>query len=643
MKILTKKIFREMRFNKFRSAIIILTIFTAISLGIGLVNMVGSVDVSVIANDEKLNNADLRTRLTEYISEDEVSSLLTESEKAAAGIIDLEGRIFEYASVVYQEKIYDAYLIGVDLEKNTINKLQLRSGTFPRVTNQVMVEQHFGSDLLYSTGAAVNDPLTISFRNATLDVTIAGFVADSEYLYVIDEQTEILSLGQLCVVYLPLDMLHEKFQLSGINEILVRTTERSQNAYQKADQVLSNAIGENRIQSVIYWDKTAEKKMLYQRMNAVENLGIAFGLFSLVAGSIAIYNSLSKLVMSQRIHIGLYGALGARPWVVLSHYVGFGTILGIIGVITGWLGATLITYGLLELGIKPLCGLVITKVAFVPGIWIVGTLLTVIVVFVFSLLSTLPVLRLTPNEAMKAPYSTSELGNEPLLERIMRPLGIFNRLVSKIPLRTVFMNKKRSLATAFAVAASMVILVASVSLVYDYTLGIERNYSDYEKYDVQVILQHPTSEQLIETWIQQHATGIRTVEGFIYTNVWIGSQRIPLQAFHQNSILRNYHVIEGTAELTKDTLLVGSVLAKELRVNLGDQLTLVFDPNVSLSVEVAGITGELLDNSLLWTIEGIQQRTPDIQGIGISENVTSFVFEYDEDLPQEEKTQLKQR
>ncbi|MFX0211619.1 MAG: FtsX-like permease family protein, partial [Candidatus Hodarchaeota archaeon] len=642
MKILTKKIFREIRFNKFRSILIILTVFVAMSFGIGFLNIVNSAKASVEANDELLNNADLRIRLTEFISENDVVTLLTESERETAGITNLEGRIFEYASVIYNEDLYNAYLIGVDLGRNAINTLQLRSGTIQLSANQVLVEQHFSGALLFGTGASLNEHLTINFRDFTMDVTIAGFVADSEYLFVVDEQTEFLTLGQLCVIYMPLKMMQERFNLSGINEILVKSEERSHNASQNADQALSTALGEFNIQKVIYWDKTADKKMLDLRMNLIQNLGLLFSLFSLIAGSIAIYNSLSKLIMAQRAHIGLYGALGARNRDILSHYISIGIVLGIIGIVLGWLGAALINFQLINIGIINLFGLVTTKIEPDLVIWISGTVLTIIVVFVFSFLSTLPVLRLTPHEAMKAPYSTSELGKEPLLEQLLRPFGIFSRLISKIPLRTVFMNKKRSLSTALAVAASMVILVTSTCFAYDYFLGVDQNYSDYEKYDVQVILQQPISECTIKNWIRQNTTGIQTVEGIIYTNVWIDSQRVPLQVFHQNTTLREFHIIKGTKELNKDKLLMGSVLAKNLGVEPGDQLNLVFDLIVQLSVEVAGITGELLDNSLLWTIEALQQRTNDAQSIGISENITGFVFNYEKNLSGEEKMRLKQ-
>ncbi|MFX0125075.1 MAG: hypothetical protein ACFFAE_15695, partial [Candidatus Hodarchaeota archaeon] len=298
MKILTKKIFREIRFNKFRSSMIILTVFLALTLGLGLVNLKDSAMESVAETNRQLNNADLRIRLTEYMPESEVLMLLNESESKAAGITDLEGRIFEYTTVIHKDKIHKAYLIGVDFDKNRINKLQLRTGSENLSSDQVLVEQHFGNILLVGAQAELNDEISIFFRNSIANVSIAGFVADSEYIFVVDEQTNVITLGELCVIYMPLKMLQEKFNVTGINEILVKTQERSNQANQRADQALSSVLGEDRVQNVIYWDESMERGWLELRTDAMEKIGFVFGLFALIAGSIAIFNSLSKLIMA---------------------------------------------------------------------------------------------------------------------------------------------------------------------------------------------------------------------------------------------------------------------------------------------------------------------------------------------------------
>ncbi|MFX1547851.1 MAG: ABC transporter permease, partial [Promethearchaeota archaeon] len=263
--------------------------------------------------------------------------------------------------------------------------------------------------------------------------------------------------------------------------------------------------------------------------------------------------------------------------------------------------------------------------------------------FISSLIATLPVLHLTPREAMVAPYTKTQLGKEPLLEKIASKIGLFKSSTSKLPLRTVFMNKKRSLTTTIAIATSMIIFVTSISLVSDILYSIDQDYSHYEKYDVKISLREPTSEKEIKDWCDQIG-GINIVEGYISTQVFVSDsnsdpQRVPLEAFHTNSSLREYHIIKGNIkeknDLTKDKLLVGSTLAEDLNVKVGDKLNLTISQDSIISLKIVGITGELYDNALLWTVEALREY------IGISENVNALVFSYTNGLMENEKAQIE--
>ncbi len=656
MKILTKKIFREIRFNKFRSAIIILTVAIAIMTGIGFISIRKAYMATVAAHHENLNNADLRVRLNNYTSLD-IAALENNPTIKEAGITDLEGRIFDYSTIEFKNESYNTYLIGLDLEDNTINKLEIEKstkeleegGTQGLKENQVLVERHFSKGLFgLSAGAKLEDILAIQLsENESTDVEIAGFVIDSDYLYPVDEQTNYASFGELCIIYMPIGRFRDLLQVEGYNEVLVKTSERSHDASQVADQAFSHLLGADKIKTVIYWDEAPDLEF-FKLDNPHDKFGVVFGLFSLLAGATAIYNSLSKLVLAHRTHIGLYGALGARKRDVLWHYIGFGVVLGLIGITIGLLGATGLSMAAVEVR-ADWHGFTETRPGFDAVVWLGGISLTLAVIIFFSFLAALPILQLTPREAMVAPYSKGEAGKEPLLESIFLPLGLFRKLVTKIPLRTVFMNKKRSLSTVVAVATSMMILISSGSLFYDVLYSMDQNYDDFEKYDVNVVLRQPISEKAIKDWVDQNTTGISVVEGYIYTEVFISDskldpQRVSLKAFHKNSTLREYNVIKGKGSLetlSKDQILIGSILARDNGISIGDHLNIAFDQNNTFNVEVVGITGELFDDAVLWSIEALQDQSTNVQGINVFENVNAFVFNFVNGLSDNEKSQLK--
>jgi putative ABC transport system permease protein len=649
LKILTKKIFREFRFNKFRSLVIVITVTITITLGIGLLNIKDSYDATIAAHHENLNNADLRIRLNEYIPENNLSSWLSDQEVQSAGVENLEGRIFLYTTVNYEGEDYKAYTIGVNFSLNEINNLEVL-GEIPSADSEILLERHFQAAFLTGpTPIKVDESITVNYGPLSDNFTISGIATDSDYFYPVDEQTNSAAFnGELCIIYVPLQYLQTFLGVEGVNEVLVETSIRSHDASQVADRALADVIGPEFIQKVLFWDETPDYEFFYFD-NPHDKFGIVFGFFGLIAGATAIYNSLSKLVQAQRTHIGLYGALGAKKRDIFSHYLGFGVILGFIGIVIGWLGAA----GLSSLAVTirgDWHGFTVIRVGQDPIIWIGGSLFSLIFISIVSFLATMPVLRLTPREAMVAPYSKSQLGQEPLLEKILQPLRIFRRLSTKVPLRTVFMNKKRSLSTVIAVATSMIILVAAGSMIFDLVYAMDQNFTHYEKHDVNVYLQQPIPEWSIKNYIQE-IEGIGEVEGYIGTQVFISDfddeeVRVPLHAFHENSTLRDYHIIKGDknlemSDLGQNAILIGSELAEEYGINVGDFITVTFDSLNIFSLEIVGITGELFDTALLWTIEGLQEKSTFIQGIATSENVTGFVFSFDDGITEARKVEIE--
>ncbi|MFX0050447.1 MAG: FtsX-like permease family protein [Candidatus Hermodarchaeota archaeon] len=650
MNILTKKIFREFRFNKFRSLVIVITVAITITLGIGLLNIKDSYNATIAAHHENLVNADLRIRLNEYIPENNLSTWLSDQEVQSAGVENLEGRIFLYTTVNYKGEDYKAYTIGVNFALNEINTLEVISGGLPSSSSEVLLEKHFRAAFLSGpTPIKVDESITVKYGPLSDNFTISGIAIDSDYFYPVDEQTNSAAFnGELCIIYVHLQHLQAFLGVEGINEVLVKTDIRSHDASQVADRALADVIGSDIIQKVTYWDETPDFEF-FNFDNPHDKFGLVFGAFGLIAGATAIYNSLSKLVQAQRTHVGLYGALGAKKWSVFSHYLGFGVILGLIGIGIGWLGAA----GLSSFAVTirgSWHGFTVIRIGQDPVIWIGGSLFSIVFIGVVSFFATIPVLRLTPREAMVAPYSKSQLGQEPILEKLLPPFGIFRRLSIKIPLRTVFMNKRRSLSTLIAVATSMIILVAAGSMFFDIVRSMDQNFTYYEKHEVNVYLQKPMSEWSIKSYTQD-IEGIAEVEGYIGTQVFISdfdneSVRVPLHAFHENSTLRNYHVIKGIknfemSDLGKNKILIGSELAKEHGIKVGETLKVTFDPLNSFSLEIIGITGELFDTALLWTIEGLQENSPYVQGIATLQNVTGFVFSFDDDVTETRKAEIK--
>lgn len=632
MKIMTKKVLREFRFNKFRSISIVVTVALSVAFLVGLNAALQSMNASLEKNHEIFNNAEVRIRYPTFLNSSSVTELPDLEDMQRAGVIAVEGRIFLYSEVEYKDKTYTAYWIAINStedKQNEINKLIAKKGdNFISSNENVLVEAHFGLGLL-GPGVDLEDELTIKYGGIVEEsLEISGVVSDSDYYYVANELTSMPEFGNLCVFYTSLKKAQDLLGINNsVNEILVKTEERTTNAADRASQAITRHFGDDANTKVIRYDETADKEMFNADAGPMDKMGFVFGFFGLVCAAIVIYNSLSKMVISQRTYIGLFGALGSKKRDLIFHYIYFGLILGIIGVIIGLILSLGVAYGM---------GLLVTYIYFWetleivvdPLTYLLGSVITLSVVAFFSAISALPSLRLTPREAMQPPYSIAQRGSEPIVEKILRNIPGFRSLVSRIPLRTVFMkgNRRRTISTVSAIAISMIILVGSWGMFYNMMDQLNRNYNIYQKFDVNFITTNIISESDAIEWIENNIDGIDIVEGYIYTEVWVSTDeieadddealRFELQAFHQDTVLREYGIGAGEGQFSSNECLIGKIAANELDINVGDTI------NISSTgwkeVEVTGIVQELMDNSIIWTVEAIQSN----------ENLLGFADDY---------------
>jgi putative ABC transport system permease protein len=87
-----------------------------------------------------------------------------------------------------------------------------------------------------------------------------------------------------------------------------------------------------------------------------------------------------------------------------------------------------------------------------------------------------------------------------------------------------------------------------------------------------------------------------------------------IQAFQENSTLRKFNVIEGKMDFSTGVL-IGSLVADRLNVGPGDSVLFNLS-GFEISLEVTGITGELMDDSVFLTLEMIRGYVAYAQVLG---------------------------
>jgi ABC-type lipoprotein release transport system permease subunit len=102
-------------------------------------------------------------------------------------------------------------------------------------------------------------------------------------------------------------------------------------------------------------------------------------------------------------------------------------------------------------------------------------------------------------------------------------------------------------------------------------------------------------------------------------------------------VLREYGIGAGEEQFSSNECLIGKIAANELDINVGDTI------NISSTgwreVEVTGIVQELMDNSIIWTVEAIQSNENLLGFADDSVNGIAFTFKENAD-PEEIKEEI---
>ncbi|MHA1346659.1 MAG: ABC transporter permease [Candidatus Heimdallarchaeaceae archaeon] len=402
-----------------------------------------------------------------------------------------------------------------------------------------------------------------------------------------------------------------------------------------SSHLTSNGISPNTLRFVLF-DETAEYKMFQSDAGAVDKMGTIFGIIGMIICMVIIYNTLSKMINAQRKNIGLFLSMGSKKSKIISHYSSITLILSSVGILIG----IPIAYGLalgmaqITIGIYGFHQLALT----IPILeFVYGGSITLAICFLSSIFSALTITSVTPREAMSAVFTRIKTSGKSIAERMLGWIPIFKFIHMIVPLREVFLKKRKSLITILALITSMIFLVNSLAMVSNIFVVMTDNFEEYNAYDVQVVFETPVSINNIKNFMEESnpevLDGVDTYEVFvgIYTKIIHNNELLSwteLVCFQENSSLRNFNVIEGefenNADLDNETVLLGNTIAGKYDVKIGDEIEIGILGNYSVTVK--GLVGELVDYAVMWTYESFLENNAN-HLFGIPDNwVNGVIF-----------------
>lgn len=598
MLILIKKALRDLLRQKMRTISIILAIALSVGLGIGLVN----------ATQNAFDSFDKRLEVTNYEDIDirfDMTSVNLDEIGNIEGVEEVTGRIFITTQVQVGNERYKAHWISSPYypEKpySRINGYQMVDGSY--MSSPESMEALAGNLFSEENGLDVGEEFTVFYDNRTLNLSVSGIAASPEYIYVVSEEgwPEPSLLLPFFTTY-EMTIGSIDLQDGSFNELLINVEDGYDVGTVKEeveDYLLDNGV---RITSSLLG--TEETDYLFSRADAdgMGQMGWIFGTIIMVVTAVVIYNSMTRLISSQRAYIGVMGALGGKMRDIILHYSLFGFFMGFLGSLLGVPIGIVMSKGIMmEYG--GLIGLV-DPANNVNWIYVlIFGAVGIGIATIGAMLGSLKAVSIGPREALTSHSSVKDFSRKPFVERILDLTGRRRAILPRVPMRNLSMHKMRTTITMISLGVSLILVFSCLALAFGFMDPLENNYENYEKWDLKVKFVNPLPSSNVTEILsgdEFHGMDIEmTVDDYIPVMDGESLSFARFQAFEEESNLRAFHVIEGKFD-PSDGILIGSILADQMGLDVGDEAIFVLGNNTS-KARISGITGELMDDSFLMT------------------------------------------
>ncbi len=499
----------------------------------------------------------------------------------------------------------------------SVNDIEILSGEYfsPGDGREIILDTRFAE----YHGLEPGDWLTLERAGVKTSFQVVGIAVSPEFIWIAKSMQEMFTTSETYgVMFMPHGRAEAFFDMPGtVNEISLRVDEGvDDDAVLASIHRILRDNGIKRITTTNDVTETATRKIdivqgvraahivpradqishatLTMELDAFEQMAVLFPMLFLIVAALAIYVLLSRLVESQRIQIGLMRALGYGKMQILSHYVGFALVVGIIGSIIGALVGHSFARALTDL----LIGFFyVPHVQVQPQLSVVGigVLIGTVVPVLGGIVPAWTTLRMHPAEAMRPP--APPIGRRTPVEIL---LPFIPRLPSefKLPLRNTFRNPRRTLFMAFGVMSATAMILVSMSFVN----MMDHMFAQIEQganYDIRLIYTGVGSTPTTR-FLGNHAqveSSESVLEQPYRLKLGDASVNTAIMGLHSGTdMYRLFHEDGSPAEVPEEGMLLTTAIRDDLRAEVGDVIRL--EPLMGTVAEkemtVVGIVDEFM-------------------------------------------------
>ena len=414
------------------------------------------------------------------------------------------------------------------------------------------------------------DKLLATMNGARRTFHIVGLAQSPEYIYSAPPGEFMPDDARFAVIWMSKSALAAAYDLKGAFNEALMSLSRDANLKQVIDHVdrlleASGGLGAYGLEEHV------SNRFVVEEINGLKVSSQGVPPIFLAVAAFLLNIVITRMVQSEREQIGLLKAFGYSSFEIGAHYFKFVLTVAIGGAVLGCL-----------LGIVSGRSLLVVYQAYYkfpflvfqvdPQAFVIGFTVSVLSASAGGLFVLRTVFALTPAVAMRPPPPT----DFSRLADFSKAMKAILDQPSRMVLRRLIRQPGRAAGAIIGISAGMALSVAMVSVMSSFDLTMDMNFSIIDRSDVTVSFVNPLSDKTI--YELQSVEGVIEVEPFrsvpAVLRFGFESYRGAVSGLINTPRLNRAVDSDMQAiELKKDGIILGAALAKILKINPGQSLT----------------------------------------------------------------------
>ncbi len=601
-----KRGWRSVSKNKARVLPVIIVLIGGIAGGSAMISATTSNFKTYEHAWDQMNLADLWINLTPI----NYTIVTAELNNLTSFPMEYDLRLVVNTQVEFNGKNESGYVVGLDWDAGVDINIPLVDFKPIKPSDigegDMIVEEQYAKSKSMKNGDELH--FFIGGKKVTKAIDKRAYASDYSFIPS-SEKYWLPSLGNLPVIFIDLSTLQTLYDNGPVvNQILVDLPPILEHiditSYYETSQNETNLIAN--IVSIIPKETYPSYFFIKEDYESDKDFSyIISGLMFLVA-MIILQITASQQVEHEKKEIGALRAIGATSWEVMSAYLLFGAVVGVIGCFGGSILSIILGWVFVQY--------IAQVFPFIPDLkyYISFTSIGILCIMAFLgcivsvISSAYRAAKITPQSAIRP--ETQYYSRKSLIERF----GSYFKLPSLSPeymyaTRKFFSRKAHSLLKIGALSLVMMLFVVALAFNSSIQYTEEKSFVEYETWDVSVALSNYTDN----TILKQEFNGIQDVTRFEvsitdFTGLFDADGElvfVKLFAYEDNTKMHSFGLKKGDKFSSEDnSIILSAHLVTIVDKDVGEIVYAVARNGTKIPLKISGISSEFIESTIFTSV-----------------------------------------